>query len=66
MFATHLNINVVSDFVYTHVSRQVDHAVISELAREHVAGSAAVTVCSSHDGCCFASNLRVNERENRN
>lgn len=33
--------------------------MISELAREHVAGSAAVTVCSSHVCCCLASSLRV-------
>lgn len=31
--------------------------MISEFAREHVAGSAAITVCSSHVCCCLASSL---------
>lgn len=31
--------------------------MVSELAREHVASSSTVTVCSSHLVCCLASNL---------
>lgn len=46
----YLNINIVSDLVDTHVCGQWNCSMVSELTREHVARSAAVTVRSSHVG----------------
>jgi hypothetical protein len=44
----YLDVNEVSDLEDSHVSRQWNGSMVAELAREHVAGSPTVTVCSSH------------------
>lgn len=56
---SYLNIDVISDSVDTHVSRQWNGSMVAEFAREHVSGSATITVCSSHVDCCLASSSRM-------
>lgn len=59
---SYLNIDVISDLVDTHVGGQWNGSMVAELAREHVSGSATITVCSSHVDCCLASVLLKEEK----
>lgn len=56
----YLDIDIVSGFVHFHVGGQIDHSMVAEFAREHVARSTTVTVCSSH-GCCLLACLKKRE-----
>jgi hypothetical protein len=59
---TYLDVNVVPNFVGFHECGQVDHAVFSELAREHVSRSAAITFRFGHFGLFFESFWKIEEK----